>query len=178
MRLDRREERLLEAVLHDEEVEGFREALALRGRRELARRRRPLSRFLWVVPAAASILFALLLAVDGLRGREPVTPPNPPPNPVETSSYWVSTRSLPPACVVTTKTVSIPVVHTRPAPELYVTPKTALETVRTGGATKASRLSDEEVLTLLGGIPCGFVAVEEDEKRLVILDPACEADLL
>lgn len=131
---------MLDEILIDDEMKSFKEALRARSLEELSVKRRPLLRWALVPAAAAIVLIMTKLAFH----------PSP--------DYFVETVALSSDHRVTaTSTVSI--VTTAPSP--------AFARVQT--RSTVDRLTDDEMLAMFTGIPCGLVG-----NRLVFLEPEDE----
>jgi hypothetical protein len=150
-------ENLLRDVLREGEPDGFRSELDRKCRLELARKRTGWG--LWVLPAAAAVLFAFLVALGRpVEDPPPVIPTAVPKEP----AYVVHTSPLSREGIVATAAADVTTVRTASASVLVVlTPADAGVEV----------VNDREVLDMFPGAPCGVVQDWLGDKSLVFLKP-------
>ena len=140
-------DKLLDDVLRDDTLDALRESVLKQSRRELARKRWTRLKW-WALPAAAAVIFLLfkLLVVRD----EPVSPVYE-----ETRSYLVTTVRLTEDQVIRTRSLEGIEVSTKDYPP-------------------AIRITDEEMLALFEGVPCGLMRIGEQRTTLVFPRPEDE----
>ena len=139
---------LLEDVLKDEKLEALRQRVLRRSRKELALKRRSPFRW-WMVPAAAAAVFLLVELWNLVEVPGPSVIDEMEPRP-----YYVHTVPL----------SQDRLVRTRPLDEIKVSTKEI---------SPAVRITDEEMLAIFEGVPCGLIQ-RGDRKVLVFPRPEDE----
>jgi hypothetical protein len=160
---------LLEDVLHDERVESLEASIRLACRAELARKRQPWFRW-WLVPAAAAILL-IALRLFVFTGSETLAPMR-----TDSHSYYVFTAPLDNEQLVTTpsRTAEAYRIRTRSKQDYLVSGHGFVEKVRSSPTDLLEEITDEEMLTLFAGIPCGLIERGDDRKTLIFIHPEDE----
>ncbi|MHC4598119.1 MAG: hypothetical protein ACYS47_03855 [Planctomycetota bacterium] len=163
---------MLDDVLEEGELNTFRRTLADRCRRSLERKRSP--RFLWVLPAAAAVLLALLLAVKNLPVRPPVTADPPEGTPVDTEIPRPALDALRIVRTVPLARDLLVATGDAPAVETIRTQSASSITVRSQTDGDVQRVTNAEFLDMLEGVPCGLVRDRDGRMNLVFLRPQDE----
>ena len=165
MRSEDKLDQLLDPVLQDEAMKVFRESLRFECHRALAHKRRTHLPW-WTVPLAAGILLCLFLWPEG---REPAVPS------VSFQSYAVSTVSLSPGMQVHTPAdlERKHGVRTQSHRDLMIDVTYPVAQVITQDDFTVERITDEEMLAIFEGVPCGLIQ-RGDRKVLVFPRPEDE----
>jgi hypothetical protein len=161
MKLESDLQNMLDDVLHDDKIDALKEDLHRRCRAELARKRRNRIR-VWMIPAAAAMLFVLFRLIIWIDPQGAPAPggffkEGPPP-------YYVTSRSSPPVPRISTARAGT-------GSFAVQTEKTSGHVVSTTGSQAVERLTDEEMFALFPGTPCGLVARGAGQKELIFLNP-------
>ena len=163
---------MLDDVLHDDKVDTLKDALRLRCVAELSRKRR--NRFkVWMIPAAAALLFVVFRLILWIDSQAGVTTFPGVVATAKTPSYFVATRPLNPSERLSTSDSigQAVMVRTPVSRDLVINTTGAPERVSTKATPRVDRLTDQEFFAQFPDTPCGFLGTGKGKKTLVFLDP-------
>jgi hypothetical protein len=163
MKPDKQRGQLLDDILLDEELTGFKEELLNQCLGELKRRRKRQYYLYTVVAVAAVLLIVSILRFDTH------TAPTGPADRLDAPSYVVRTTALTEQQIARTA-VSCEIVHTQN--DSCVVYNTAIEPgLMVQTHYELTRLNDSEMLKLFDGVSCGIIRPQGAQSRFVFFNP-------